>query len=210
MTSAVAEKPTRRRGGGTPRAERGKRLPVVLSTEEADALLKQPNRRYRTGRRDHCLLALMLATGLRSAEVLALTIYDVNLQSGQVTVRQGKGKRDRIVWCNARVLDCVRVWRAERPASATALLFTTLKGRPMHSSALRMMVKRRGARAGLGYKDIHPHTLRHTFATELYRQCGNLITVQKALGHSNLSTTMIYLHLVDGEVERAMKGLQVL
>ena len=69
------------------------------------------------------------------------------------------------------------------------------------------MVKRYGERAGIR-KDVHPHTLRHAFATDLYRQTKNIRLVQKALGHSNLSTTQIYTHIVDDELEAAMKQLR--
>jgi integrase/recombinase XerD len=99
----------------------------------------------------------------------------------------------------------LRRWRAQRPQSANGLLFTTLKGTPIHASALRAMVKRRGTKAGLRHKDVHPHMLRHTFATELYRQTKDIRLVQKALGHSDLSTTMIYTHIVDEDLEVALK-----
>lgn len=181
------------------------RVPVVLSPEEAAALLAQPNPRYRTGQRDRCLMQLMLNAGLRASEVLALTVYDVDWQSGQLTVRQGKGKKDRTLWLNETVLDDLRRWRARRPAEAQGLLFPTLKGTPLRSNALRAMVKRRGSKAGLAQKDIHPHTLRHTFATELYRQTKDIRLVQKALGHSDLTTTMIYTHIVDDDMETALK-----
>jgi integrase/recombinase XerD len=69
------------------------------------------------------------------------------------------------------------------------------------------MVKRRGRTAGLGHKDVHPHRLRHTFATELSRQTKDIRLVQKALGHADLSTTMIYTHIVDDDLEAALKGL---
>ena len=160
-----------------------------------------------TGHRDRCLLQLMLHAGLRAAEVLALTVYEVDWFSGQLTVRQGKGKKDRILWLNETLLEELRRWRARRPASLTGLLFPTRKGTPVYSAALRAMVKRRGQKAGLGHKDVHPHMLRHTFATELYRQTKDIRLVQKALGHADLSTTMIYTHLVDDDLEAALKGL---
>jgi integrase/recombinase XerD len=81
-------------------------------------------------------------------------------------------------------LEDLRRWRARRPAPARGLLFTTLKGTPIHASALRAMVKRRSGKAGLP-KDVHPHMLRHTFATALYRQTKDIRLVQKALGHSS-------------------------
>jgi site-specific recombinase XerD len=184
-------------------------LPTVLTPAEAAALLRAANPRYPTGHRDRCLMQLMLNVGLRAAEVLALTVYDVDWLSGQLTVRQGKGQKDRILWLNEPVLDDLRRWRARRPATARGLLFTTLQGTPIHSSALRALVKRRGDKAGLQQKDVHPHMLRHTFATELYRQTKDIRLVQKALGHSDLSTTMIYTHIVDEDMEAALKSLHL-
>ena len=83
----------------------------------------------------------------------------------------------------------------------------TRKGTPTYSAALRAMVKRRGRKAGLGHKDVHPHMLRHTFATELYRQTKDIRLVQKALGHADLSTTMIDTPIVDNDLEAALKDL---
>jgi site-specific recombinase XerD len=122
-------------------------------------------------------------------------------------VRQGKGQKDHILWLNETLLEELRRWRARRPASPRGLLFPTRKGTPVYSAALRAMVKRRGRKAGLGHKDVHPHMLRHTFATELYRQTKDIRLVQKALGHAGLSTTMIYTHIVDDDLEAALKGL---
>jgi len=175
---------------------RPRRLPTVLTPAEATALLRAANVRYHTGHRDRCLMHLMLTAGLRAAEVLALTVYDLDWLSGKLTVRQGKGKKDRILWCNEPVLEELRRWRARRPQSANGLLFTTLKGTPIHASALRAMVKWRVDKAGLAHKDVHPHMLRHTFATELYRQTKDIRLVQK--GIVNLSAnTMIPEILLD-------------
>ena len=187
---------------------RPRRLPTVLTPAEAAALLRVANPRYRTGHRDRCLMQLMLNAGLRAAEVLALTVYDLDWLSGQLTVRQGKGKKDRILWLNEPVLEDLRRWRARRPQHANGLLFTTLKGTPIHASALRAMVKRRSGKAGLT-KDVHPHMLRHTFATELYRQTKDIRLVQKALGHSDLSTTMIYTHIVDADLAAALQSFHL-
>jgi site-specific recombinase XerD len=160
---------------------RPRRLPTVLTRAEVAALLAHANPRYLTGYRDRCLMQLMLHAGLRAAEVLALTVYDVEWLSGQLTVRQGKGQKDRILWLNEALLEDVRRWRARRPASPTALIFPTRHGTPVYTAVLRAMVKRRSQKAGLGPKDVHPHMLRHTFATELYRQTKDIRLVQKAL-----------------------------
>ena len=186
---------------------RPRRLPTVLTRPEVTALLARANPRYLTGHRDRCLMQLMLHAGMRAAEVLALTVYDVEWLSGQLTVRQGKGQKDRILWLNETLLEELRRWRARR--QPTRPVFPTRKGTPVYSAALHAMVKRRGRKAGLGHKDVHPHMLQHTCATELYRQAKDIRLVQKALGHADLRTTMIYTHIVDADLDAALKGLHV-
>jgi len=86
-------------------------------------------------------------------------------------------------------------------------VFTTLKGGPMNDRYVRDFVKRYGKKSGIK-KDVHPHTLRHTFATDLLRSTGNVRLVQKALGHASLATTMIYTHIVDEQLEFALKNFR--
>jgi integrase/recombinase XerD len=114
---------------------RPRRLPTVLTRAEVVALLARVNPRYLTGHWDRCLMQLMLHAGLRAAEVLALTVYDLDWLSGQLTVRQGKGQKDRILWLNEALLEALRRWRARRPASPRGLLFPTRKGTPISSAA---------------------------------------------------------------------------
>jgi integrase/recombinase XerD len=184
----------------------GRRLPEVLTRAEARALLATPNRYYPTGQRDLCLLKLMLNAGLRASEVLSLTWRDVDLHIGRLLVRRGKGDKDRQVWVNDEVVAQMRAWRERSPTSRYC--FPTLKGTRIYDAALREMVKRRGRKAGIA-KDVHPHMLRHTYATELYRATKDIRLVQKALGHAQLSTTMIYTHIVDDDLETAMRALNL-
>ena len=181
---------------------RPKLLPEVLTSEERQALLSSPNPACRTGLRNLCMLALMLNAGLRSAELLNLHPRDIDPATGRLKVRQGKGKKDRILWLSEADLELLQRWLKIRPDSQ--YLFCTLSGGKILSRYLRYLVKRLSTQAGIA-KDIHPHTLRHTFATDLYRETKNIRLVQKALGHSDLSTTMIYTHIVDEELEEAMK-----
>ncbi len=189
-------------------AKKSLKLPEVLTGEERLLLLRQPNRRAPTGLRNRCLMQVMLDAGLRASEVLKLKVKDLDWMTGKLKVRQGKGKKDRILWLNQQALDVLRKWREKRPHQAdgrpTELLFTTLEGKLLSDRYLRVMVKRYGKKAGVP-KDVHPHTLRHTFATDLYRETKNIRLVQKALGHADLSTTMIYTHIIDDELEDALK-----
>jgi integrase/recombinase XerD len=188
---------------------RPKKLPIVLTEDEQEHLLKQANPRYPTGERNQTMLRLMLNTGLRLAEVTALKWRDIDLTTGKLMVRQGKGAKDRTLWVAEADIDRLRGWR-ERQATACGTceyVFTTLEGAPLGHRYVQRMVKRYAAKAGID-KNISPHTLRHSFATDLYRETSKIRLVQKVLGHSDLSTTMIYTHIFDEEVESALKSFR--
>lgn len=185
-------------------------IPEVLTEVEQEALLAQPNPRYPTGERNRTLLRLMLDTGLRLAEATALQWRDIDLTTGKLVVRQGKGAKDRALWLGEIDLEMLRSWRdrqARDMAGDHERVFTTLEGQPVSPRYVQQMVKRYSLRAGIT-KDVHPHTLRHSFATDLYRETKNIRLTQKALGHSNLSTTQIYTHVVDDELESALRSFR--
>ena len=181
---------------------KARRLPEILTGEEQTRLLEQPNPECKTGLRNLCMIRIMLNIGLRASEVIFLKVKHIDWMSGKVYVRQGKGNKDRVLWLGEEDLELLRQWREVKPESE--YLFTTLKGDTLNDRYLRAMVKRLGEQAGIS-KDVHPHMLRHTFATDLYRETKDIRLVQKALGHSDLSTTMIYTHIVDEELEQALK-----
>lgn len=191
-------------------AKRAFRIPEVLTREEEEALLRVPNPRYPTGERNRLLLSLMLDTGLRLSEAVSLRWKDIDLNTGKLMVRQGKGAKDRTLWLGEPDLKLLRRWRerqAKDIAGSTEHVFTTLDGEPVSPRYVQQMVKRLAARAGIA-KDIHPHTLRHSFATDLYRETKDIRLTQKALGHANLATTQIYTHLVDEDLEAALKSFR--
>jgi site-specific recombinase XerD len=116
-------------------------------------------------------------------------LYIEALHQGQAMVRQGKGSKDRTLWVAEADIDCLRIWR-ERQATACGTCehaFTTLQGKALGHRYVQRMVKRYAAKAGID-KNISPHTLRHSFATDLYRETSKIRLVQKVLGHSALST----------------------
>ncbi len=181
---------------------KARRLPEILTPEEQTRLLEQPNPNCRTGLRNLCMIRIMLNIGLRASEVISLKAKHIDWLSGKVYIKQGKGNKDRILWLGEDDLNLLRQWREVKPESE--YLFTTLQGNTLNDRYLRAMVKRLGEQAGIS-KDVHPHMLRHSFATDLYRETKDIRLVQKALGHSDLSTTMIYTHIVDEELEQALK-----
>src|SRR5215475_15486569 len=180
-------------------------IPDPLTPEEAAALLKIPNRRYPTGLRNYVIIRLMLSAGLRCDEALGLLTLNVNLTSGQMKVR-GKGQKDRVLWLDAEMLALMQSWRQRRRVDSE-FYFTTLKGKPLSGRYVRAMVERYKRKAGI-LRRCSPHTLRHTFATNLLRDTHNIEIVKRALGHEDISTNGIYLHCVDWELEAAMKSLQ--
>ncbi len=185
-----------------------RKLPVTLTREEQDRLLETLHDRSPGRLRALCIVRLMLNAGLRGCEVRNLKTTDVDWESGRILVN-GKGKRQRTLWLAPEDLDLLRRWREVRDGlpQANGFLFSGLDGRPLGERNLRKIVKGAIRRAGLA-KDPHPHALRHTFATDLLRQTKNLRLVQKALGHSSVATTEIYTHVVDEELEAALKNLR--
>lgn len=182
------------------------RLPEVLNQNEQWSLLRIPNKKAPTGLRNFCLLSLFLNLGLRVNEAINLKVNDIDWLSGKLTVREGKGGRDRILWLSSADLEHLSSWRQVRPPLSN-YLFCTLSGGRLSDRYVREMVKRYARRAGIE-KDVHPHTLRHSFATDLLRNTKNIRLVQRALGHVSLSTTMIYTHVVDEQLEEALKSFR--
>src|SRR5882672_7885914 len=170
-------------------------IPDPLTPEESAALLKVPNKRYPTGLRNYAMIRLMLACGLRCAEVLNLRIQDVDLTSGKLKVNQGKGNKDRILFLDVELVSLIQAWRERR------------KVEHLDARYMRAMMERYKLKAGIVRK-CSPHTLRHTFATELLKETGNIEIVRRALGHADISTTGIYLHALDSELEGALKDFQ--
>jgi len=191
---------------------RRKKLPYFLTQTEQTALVAAPNPRYPTGERNRLLIRLMLDTGLRLSEAINLRWVDLDLHIGRLMVRSGKGGVDRTVWVGTEGLASLCRWR-ERQASLPgtpdppAFIFTTLAGKRVSGRYVHAMLGRYARKAGIA-KHVHPHMLRHTFATDLLRSARNIKVVQRALGHAYLSTTEIYTHLVDQDVEEAMKGFR--
>ncbi|TDX44579.1 tyrosine-type recombinase/integrase [Orenia marismortui] len=194
---------------------RRKKLPKILEKEEREQLLSVFNERYPTAQRNKAMIDFMLNAGLRLAETLNLKWEHINLMSGKIEVIEGKGAKDRIVYIKDRVLEVLRSWRErqakelkkkgiEKPAE---YVFTTLEGNQLDQGNIRRMVYKYSKKAGIT-KKISPHTFRHTFATKLLRDTNNIREVQKALGHEDLSTTMIYTHIVDEQLEHSMKNLR--
>jgi len=186
---------------------KGHKLPKVLTEEEQNSLIEQFNTRYDSSLRNLCMIRLMLEAGLRAGEVVNLRPEHLNMISCRLDIKGGKGAKDRTLWINEDLRNLIGRWLERRPESPW--LFPTRNGTQVDTRFLRDMVKRYAKKAGIPEAEkVSPHTLRHTFATDLYRETKNIRLVQKALGHSDLSTTMIYTHIVDEELEDALKNFR--
>jgi len=183
--------------------KRRRRLPKRISREEAALLLAVPDLGTNRGKRDRAMLELMYRAGLRVSEVVALRPRDVH-ESGVVNVWEGKGGVDRTSYFDPeRVWPHVEAWlRARRRfpgASEEAPLFCHRDGRPITTRTVQYMVERCRQEAGITAK-CTPHTLRHSFASELLEDGFNTREVQQLLGHSSVATTEVYTHLTDSRI----------
>ncbi len=180
-----------------------------LEPWEVQCLLEVPSLKSQTGLRNRCVLQLMYEAGLRTGEVLALKPRAVVLEQKRIEVLRGKGNKPRTVYFRSDDLAIlIERWKKLRPNSE--YLFCTVrsndsKGEQLSPTCLRITFKRYLNKAGLD-QSITPHVLRHTCATEMLRRGANLRVIQEALGHSWLSTTQIYTHVVNDDVRLAMRG----
>lgn len=186
-------------------------LPKTMTREDAQALLRIPNMSAPTGLRNRCVLELMYRCGLRVSEVCGLHLRDWRPNDGQVHVREevAKGGREAVVYLDPPTEQLLERWKVVRRqhASGKPHLFTTLSGGPISRHYVWQMMQRYARRAGIE-QHVHPHMLRHSYATELLREGFNIREVQALLRHSDIRTTVIYTHIFDDELARKIRGRQ--
>lgn len=172
----------------------GRRLPRPLSVDQLLRLLDTPKPTGLRGLRDRALLSLCYAAGLRVSELLGMKLGDVDFERG-IVAAFGKGRKRRLVPVAGLTLRHLEEYlarvRAENPAQQVALLFPSPRGKPYTRQMFWKLVKRTALAAGIP-EHVHPHRLRHSFATHLLIGGADLRTVQALLGHSDISTTEVY------------------
>lgn len=185
-------------------ASRGLHLPKVLSVQEVERLLDEPNLGTLDGYRDKTMLELLYATGMRVSELVNVPVKNVDMKMQYVIV-MGKGSKERMLPLGRTALhylehylSVVRPQLLHGKPDAAAELFVTGWGGPMTRERFYEIIVAYGKSAGIS-KRVTPHMLRHSFATHLLNNGTDLRIVQELLGHADISTTQIYTHL---DVER--------
>jgi integrase/recombinase XerC len=178
-------------------------LPQVLDVDEAVQLVEVPTDAP-LGQRDRALLELLYSSGLRVSELCALRWHDLDLDEGQVTVL-GKGSKQRVVPVGSHARAALAAWRTEQAVKPDAPVFPGRGGKPITPRAVQLRLRRIAQRQGL-FKRVHPHLLRHTFASHVLESSGDLRGVQELLGHADLGTTQIYTHLDFQHLARVYDG----
>ena len=173
-----------------PKAAR--KLPQVLDVDEAVQLVEVATDAP-LGLRDRALLELFYSSGLRLSEVCALKWADLDFAQGLVTVL-GKGSKQRIVPVGSHARNALAALREEAAGQPGDFVFPGRGGAQISSRAVQLRVKKLAAQRGV-YKRVHPHLLRHSFASHMLESSGDLHGVQELLGHADIATTQIYTHL---------------
>jgi len=183
--------------------------PAFLSSAEVKALVKAvAARKGEAAERDLVMLRVLLGTGIRLTELVGLDIADVRLDEKQLRIKRAKGGKPQVRFLNTELRGVLRkyVQRRRKAIAETDALFLSNRNRRI---CARQVQERMGlwlAWAGLDGK-ITVHGLRHTFATLLYGRTHNLLLVAKALGHARVTTTQVYAHIADDELEDALESL---
>jgi len=173
-------------------------LPHTLDYEEVERLLAAPNIRTKLGLRDKAMLEFMYATGLRVSEVAHAKLNDVNFEAGFVR-SVGKGNKERIVPVGKQAVEWLQRYLRDGRASfakseSTAEVFVSTHGKALSRKTIWLLIKKY-ARAAHITANLTPHTLRHSFATHLLDNGGDLRVIQEMLGHADISTTQVYTHV---------------
>ncbi len=176
------------------------RLPTsVLTSEQVETLLNQPDVKTNLGLRDRAMMETFYSSGIRCGELVALDVYDINFDREVLTVRCGKGNKDRVVPIGTRALTWIKKWAHDvRPnlvtESSAQSLFVSKNGKRLGPNYVSNLIKKYLNAIGIDYRGSC-HLLRHTAATLMMENGADLRSLQQFLGHARLNTTQIYTHV---------------
>lgn len=188
-------------------AKVSRHLPDYLSFDQIEAMLDSYDLSKAVDVRNRCILEVMYACGLRVSECAGIKVNDIHLDSGYLRI-MGKEAKERMVPFYPRCAQLIEYYLKDvRPLyikeSDHGILFVNQKGKPISSRAIQMIVEKAGEDAGIGMH-VHPHMIRHSFATHMLNNGADLRVVQELLGHENLSTTQIYTHISEERLKKTV------
>lgn len=183
----------------------GRHLPQVLRAEDIESVIEAIDEREPLGLRDRAIIELFYSSGLRLSELVGLAVDQVNLEERMLRVT-GKGAKTRLVPMGKRAREALMDYlERERPRLVTpkgcAEVFLSRMGGRLTRQRVWQMLKERAAEAGLDPAVVHPHVLRHSFATHLLGNGADLRVIQEMLGHADIGTTQIYTHVDQGRLK---------
>lgn len=180
---------------GIPAPKTARKLPRALDVDQAARLVGIEEEDV-LAIRDRAMMELMYSSGLRLSELIQLNMQDVDLRDALVTVL-GKGRKMRAVPIGRQAQQALKKWLALRPGlikDADTAMFVSRNGRRLSPRAFQLRLKQWAARRGIA-ASVHPHMLRHSFASHILESSGDLRAVQELLGHADIKTTQVYTHL---------------
>lgn len=176
-----------------------RKLPKFINEKQFIQMSSGINQKCATGARNYAMLVIMFRAGLRVSEVADLGLYDINYETGLIFVQDAKGDKERYVPMDGDIVSATKNWLRFR--SKSEYFFCTMKGVQLDTRYIREMCYRVSGKAGVYLQDgkerkpVNPHALRHGYATELLKAGFSLVEIQRLMGHEDISTTTIYLHL---------------
>jgi integrase/recombinase XerD len=186
-----------------------RRLPVVLSVAEIDSMIAAIDHSKAEGQRNRAILEIMYSCGLRVSELTGLTLSGLFLDIDFIRVT-GKGNKERLVPVGAEAAKQIMLYRQHTRSQVKVqdkhsdILFLNRRGAPLSRVMIFMIIKDLAHKAGIE-KSVHPHTLRHSFATHLVEAGADLRAVQEMMGHKSITTTEIYTHLDKGYLRKTLE-----
>ncbi len=179
------------------RPKKERKLPAVLTKQEVKELLNSLD-----SKKSKLMISLIYACGLRVSELINLKIDDLNFEEKIGYIKQAKGKKDRIFNIPKFLINDLKQQVQNQKKANHKYLFTNPStGKPLSSRNIQQIVKKAAKKAKIN-KDVHPHTLRHSFATHLLEDKVDIRIIQELLGHSDLSTTQIYTHISQEQLKK--------
>jgi integrase/recombinase XerC len=173
--------------------KQNQRLPKTLDADQVDLYLRIQGTET-LDLRDQAIAELFYSSGLRLSELASLDIEDID-QAGQLVTATGKGRKTRTLPVGRLAMQAIKAWLAVRPEiSGEPALFTSTRGTRISTRNIQARLRKRGRQTAM-QQDIHPHMLRHSFASHMLESSGDLRAVQELLGHADISSTQIYTHL---------------